>query len=237
MATCAERTTIIQPDMTRRPIVAPMLRWPQADVAENLDWTLDVTVPLADANDQITTVSLALAPSGTGERTISSLALNGTTITAQLAGGLRGRNYLNQFTVTGLSGRIWRWRVNQFISPIPYKYPVPLPPSWNYGTPTVTTVNGILTVYGSILALSFPGNWPTSGAGLLPGALYAASTPGASYIYAVPGFGPVDLPPVYYGVITAPELLARTAVGLPQTDPHNLNQIWINGNLLCVSLG
>jgi hypothetical protein len=115
--------------------------------------------------------------------------------------------------------------VNQF--GVPFIPPVAMP----------TAAGQVLTAFGGYLALSIPGTWPTSSAGMLPGALYAASTSAPAYIYAVAGLGPVVNPPIFYNKISAAALLAHGAVGLPQTDPHVTNQIWISGDILCVSQG
>src|SRR6185437_3252946 len=96
------------------------------------------------------------------------------------------------------------------------------------------TADGVFATAGGYLTLSVLGGWPTSDDGLLPGALYAASNAAPAFIFAVPGFGHIDGPPVMFGDVTASALLALGAVSLPQTDPHVLNQIWVNGAILCV---
>lgn len=83
---------------------------------------------------------------------------------------------------------------------------------------------------GGLLWMTEPLNYPTTPIGLSTGAVwYNGGT-----VTVVPG-GPGTGSPVYFGTITAAELLALGGGGLPTTNPNNANQLWCNGGVICIS--
>ena len=91
-----------------------------------------------------------------------------------------------------------------------------------------------LALDGIALILLNPTGWPDSTTGLTAGDVWANGI----FVNAVPGSTPDPLaPPVFFGTITAPSLLALGAGDLPLVDPLVLNQLWLNGVQICVSAG
>jgi hypothetical protein len=83
---------------------------------------------------------------------------------------------------------------------------------------------------GGLLWMTAPLNYPTSPVGLSTGAVwYNGGT-----VSVIPG-GPGTGAPVFFGAITAAGLLALGGGGLPTTNPNNLNQLWNNGGVICIS--
>lgn len=83
---------------------------------------------------------------------------------------------------------------------------------------------------GGMLWMTAALNYPTSPAGLPAGSVwYNGGT-----VSVVPGITPTPTP-VYFGVVTASELLASGGGNLPLTNPNNHNQLWNNGGLICIS--
>lgn len=143
MTTSALRTIIV-----RRPTYLPRpLRWPTAQPGDDLDYSLDLTQPLCDVGDSIASVSLAVMPSGTGELQPIDLTVNGSVITAQLCGGVAGRDYIVQVKYIGMSGRKDGYLVRLAIDPALASWPPTVAPSAGFGTP-ITWTSGV-TVFGS----------------------------------------------------------------------------------------
>lgn len=95
---------------------------------------------------------------------------------------------------------------------------------------TFAFVNVSFSNDGGLLAMSAPLTYPTSPIGLSAGAVwYNGGT-----VSVIPG-GSGTGAPVYFGTITAAGLLALGGGGLPTTSPNNLNQLWNNGGVVCVS--
>lgn len=109
------------------------LQWPTAEPGDVLDYYLDVTAPLADLSDTILTASAAVAPSGAGEMTISSMSITGTVIGVWLAGGIAGRSYLIRVLATTTGGRTLEWIVRLKVDAFLAAYPLPAPPSLGFG--------------------------------------------------------------------------------------------------------
>jgi hypothetical protein len=207
------------------------------DYTENVQAAL--TNPYTGVVDPLVSLTLAAKPSGDGELALSRLSVDSTgfLITWWAADGVPGRNYILNLEATTAAGRVFQWVFGQVCDPLfAVGFPTP-PPSPGFGAQITWTADGVLATAGGFLTLSSLGAWPTSDDGLLPGALYAAASAAPAFINAVPGFGHVPGPPVMFGDVTASALLALGAVSLPQTDPHVVNQIWVNGAVLCVSLG
>jgi hypothetical protein len=102
------------------------------------------------------------------------------------------------------------------------------------------TVNGELTITfgvlyddGGVLVLPSGTVYPTSPAGLPPGAVFTDD----SLVNVVSGITPDPLaPPVYLSDISPAGLLVLGGGNLPLIDPLNAGQLWNNGGLVCVSV-
>jgi hypothetical protein len=217
------------------------LRWPAFGPLQApddvLDYGYDATLETRHGNDPIQSLSLSIAPSGDGEMTASNLAVTGNLITVWMAGGVAGRLYLVSLEITLQSGRVFGRLIEVPIDPELATFPPVPPPTPGFGAPIAFAANGTLARAGQYLTLSTLGEWPTSSAGLLPGAFYAGSETAPAFVTAVPGFGHVPGAPVFFGEITAGDLLALGAMTLPQSDPFVRRQIFLNGDRACVSLG
>ncbi|HEX7911802.1 MAG TPA: hypothetical protein VF534_27425 [Paraburkholderia sp.] len=85
---------------------------------------------------------------------------------------------------------------------------------------------------GGVLWMTSALNYPTSPTGLSAGSVwYDGGT-----VAVVPG-GSGSGAPVYFGSITAAALLSLGGGGLPTSNPHNVNQLWNNTGLICISAG
>lgn len=91
---------------------------------------------------------------------------------------------------------------------------------------------------GGILYVEFPpDSYPLGSDGLPPGSVYLVPNflPSDQYaIGVVPGIVPDPLaPPLFFGTVTAAQLLVTGGGNLPTTNPgHGLNQLWNNGGLI-----
>ena len=88
------------------------LQWPVARISDFLDYQLDVTAPVVQNGDEISSILLSIAPSGSGELTATDLYSEGGLITANLSQGLSGRLYRVRIDVNTLLGRDFSWVVN-----------------------------------------------------------------------------------------------------------------------------
>ena len=88
------------------------LQWPVAEVSDFLDYKLDVTAPVIQNGDEISSILLSIAPSGSGELSASYLRSDGGVIKANLSQGLPGRLYRVRIDVNTLLGRDFSWVVN-----------------------------------------------------------------------------------------------------------------------------
>lgn len=222
----------------------PKYRWPTKEPDEDADWTYDATPnlthPRTGAVDSIVSATLAAQPSGAGELSVSRLSIDDTGhfITVWLSGGVPGREYLVNIEIVTAGGRTYQIPIGIQVDPFFATWPLVPVPNPGYGTElTWSSTDGVLSRAGGYVTLSALGAWPTSSDGLAPGALYAASATAPSFIFAVQGFGYAEGPPLMFGDVTAGALLAAGAVHLPQTDPHMRDQIWVNGEIVCASLG
>lgn len=109
--------------------------WPVAQPDDDLDYSIDIAAVLEEINDTIASASVASAPSGTGELTIVSVAINGDVITSWLSGGVAGRTYCIDISVTTTGGRVFVFCVHLPISAILATNPIPLPPNPGYSSP------------------------------------------------------------------------------------------------------
>jgi len=83
---------------------------------------------------------------------------------------------------------------------------------------------------GGMLWMTAPLTYPTSPTGLAAGAVWY----NGGVVSVIPG-GPGTGSPAYFGAITAAGLLALGGGGLPTSNPNNLNQLWNNGGVICIS--
>lgn len=113
---------------------SPMLRWPSAGPDEVLDYSVDVTAPLNEIGASLVSVSVAIAPSGSGELSARTLSVSGTVITVWLAGGVAGRRYRIKIAAITQSDE-FEWLIGLRIDPWNATFPTPEPPSTNFGTP------------------------------------------------------------------------------------------------------
>lgn len=99
------------------------------------------------------------------------------------------------------------------------------------GTP-IPSSTGLLNDHG-VLQLNVPATgWPTSSAGLSPGAVWN----NGFTVAVIPGMTPNPLaPPVFFNAISAPSLLSLGGGNLPLTNPGVPNQLWNNAGLVCIS--
>lgn len=88
------------------------LQWPVAEISDFLDYKLNVTAPVVQNGDEISSVLLSIAPYGAGELTTSNLRADGGVIKANLSQGLSGRLYRVKIDVNTLLGRDFSWTVN-----------------------------------------------------------------------------------------------------------------------------
>jgi len=85
------------------------LQWPMAEVADSLDYVLDLSAVFIATNDIIAEVAVDVAPNGTGELVASNVRTDGWAITVTLSGGVAGRVYRVRFDVGTFEGRQYSW--------------------------------------------------------------------------------------------------------------------------------
>jgi hypothetical protein len=105
------------------------------------------------------------------------------------------------------------------------------------GTVTVTVVvspvisTGLANINGFLVVTNTVG-WSNTSAGLAAGAVWNNGT----FVNVVPGFTPLEGPPLYYGVVTSSQLLALGGATIPTTQPTAGSlQLWNNGDFVCVA--
>lgn len=182
-------------------------------------------VPLVPAN---TTVAL-LPPNP--ERTFL-LIYNPTYMPAQFSLGQAVQGGLNNLSIG--PGQAYFWATAQGLAPV-YTGPLtavglfaPLP-LWVWEDGSSFYNNG-----GVLAARTLPPGYPTSDAGLPVGAIWSNGLE----ISVVPGFVPNPAAPaVFFGSITASQLLAIGGGNLPLTDPMVNNRLWNDGGVVAISSG
>ena len=113
--------------------------WPPELPGANLDYT-DFLYAVQAQGDIVASASLAIEPSGMGERTALGLSVDGYVLTVWFTGGVPGRVYRNQITIVGVSGRVWQWVISQRVrarAALPPLYPLPPAPTPGFG-PLIT---------------------------------------------------------------------------------------------------
>lgn len=108
--------------------------WPVLEApAEDADFSYDATADITD--DAIVSLSLAVAPSGDGEVTVSRMLPLGTLITVWLSGGVPGRVYLYKLIITTQTGRVLPVNIAQVTDFVTAACPVPPPMDPGFGIP------------------------------------------------------------------------------------------------------
>lgn len=112
---------------------------------------------------------------------------------------------------------------------------VSLPFQYSY---SVTVINNITPTYltnvAGILNVASGQGYPTSATGLADGSVWSNS----NVVTVVPGLTPNPFAvPVYFGLVTAAQLLLIGGGNLPLTDPMIAGQLWNDFNIVHVSAG
>lgn len=119
MTTSARRTLVIGGEnlLTAREVLLgyPHLWWPTTEPSTSLDYTLNITSFLSDIDDELVSVTLAVAPSGTGELTASDLSVSSGVITCRLAGGYPGRSYVVKVEGVCAGGDSKEWTIGLLV--------------------------------------------------------------------------------------------------------------------------
>jgi predicted Zn-dependent protease len=109
------------------------LIFPVKEPDEVLDFQIDATTKIADSADTINAVSVAIAPSGIGEMTVSEIKVNGSFITIWLNGGIPARIYQVNVQVSTTGNRTYEWPTVVQISSDLVTYPIAPPDSAGFG--------------------------------------------------------------------------------------------------------
>ena len=112
--------------------------WPVSEPDDYLDYSLDVTAALADAEDTVDYVTAAIAPSGAGELQADSIEYDNGVVTVWLSQGIVGRRYTVNVKIYCVSGRDFSFFVELPISANSLVIPPGPPESPYYGSPIST---------------------------------------------------------------------------------------------------
>lgn len=118
---------------------AMALQWPMAEPASALDYYLDVSAVLLDPTDTLQMVSIAVAPSGAGQLSVTTVGVTGSVISLWLSGGVAGRAYVIAVTATTAGGRTFEWLVGLRIDSATATFPLTAPPSAGFGAAATWT--------------------------------------------------------------------------------------------------
>lgn len=160
------------------------------------------------------------------------LIYNPTYMPAQFSFGQAVQGGLNNLSIG--PGQAYFWATAQGLAPcytgaltaIGLISPLPL---WVWEDGSNFYNNG-----GALAALSLPVGYPTSDAGLPVGAIWSNGLE----ISVVPGFVPNPAATaMFFGSITAAQLLALGGGNLPLNDPFVNNQLWNDGGVVAISAG
>lgn len=99
-----------------------------------MPYQFDVT-SLINTGDIFTSVSAAIAPSGTGELQPLSIVANGFVLTVTESGGQPGRVYTIEFNIITTGADIYQFTVNQGIPPVLPSDVAQVAPIPGFGTP------------------------------------------------------------------------------------------------------
>lgn len=109
-------------------------------VAATLDYTIDITDTI-DTDDLIVGATACVAPSGTGEMTISEITVVGNLVTVYLNGGQPARTYTIQVNVSMANSRVFEFLARCRVTPDFVTDQPQVAPSNGYGS----LVNAILS--------------------------------------------------------------------------------------------
>ena len=103
-----------------------------------------------------------------------------------------------------------------------------------FGTSGGTTTPIDLSLWNDsgVLALTSNIGWPITDTGLPAGSTWN----NGSTITVVPGVTPnPGVPPMLLGSVSSSVLLSAGGGDLPLFDPNNINQLWNNSGIICIS--
>ena len=116
----------------------PRYVWPVSEPDDNLDYSLDISAVLADAEDTVDYATASVAPSGDGELAANEITYADGVVTVWLANGVVGRLYSVNVKVYCVSGREFSFFIDLPISANTLVIPPGPPPSPYYSTPIST---------------------------------------------------------------------------------------------------
>ena len=213
-------------------LTVPTLTYPEWVFGETLSETLTITNP---ATDPIIAATLSISPSGAGEMYPTAIVVTPTTVVATMTSGVAGRTYTAIITLTTQSGQTTVMLVSVYVSPVINSVWPPFdPPYWVAGSPVTWSLPSYLALNGIFLTPTNVCGWQTTPACLPPGGVWL----NGPFISVVPGAVPnCSAPPLIYGQLTSRQLLGVGGADLSTVDPSVLNQLWLNGSFIAVSLG
>lgn len=109
------------------------LQWPLAAPNQRLDYYLDAFLAVNNDGDEISSLRISSAPSGSGELSIVSVDMNDGIIKIVTEGGVPGRVYKIKFQVNTLLGRDYCWFANLPIQPNYFAGPFQIAPDPGFG--------------------------------------------------------------------------------------------------------
>lgn len=120
MSTTITPTHVWRPSFSRRvvldgfapvprgtlPAIPLQLTWPAKDPSDVLDYEFDISAALiGNEGDSIATLNVMVAPNGTGDLILNSVAADGSVVVLWFAAGQAGTVYTVQITATTTIGR------------------------------------------------------------------------------------------------------------------------------------
>ena len=109
------------------------LQWPVGAANDELDYYLNTVDAIYHNGDEISSLRVSIAPSGTGEIAISDISMDDGIIRIDFTGGVPGRLYRVRVDVNTLLGRDYSWVVNLPISKEYFAGPFPVAPNPGFG--------------------------------------------------------------------------------------------------------
>jgi len=110
------------------------LQWPMAVANQRLDFYLDVNAAVYADNDEISSLQISIAPSGSGEMSIVNIEMNNGIIRIDLENGVPGRLYQVKVAVNTLRERDYLWTINIPIDTEYFVGPFPVAPNPGFGS-------------------------------------------------------------------------------------------------------
>jgi hypothetical protein len=83
----------------------------------------------------VTSASVSVAPSGSGELVVNSVSLVANFLVLILSGGVAGRQYQIKVDADTLLGSTYEAIIGLSMDPLLAAFPPPAPPSLDFGTP------------------------------------------------------------------------------------------------------